>query len=476
MTRRSVVIVGAGISGLCAAYELTGGVDGPTLDGPRIELLEASERLGGTLATTTFAGRTVDCGPDGFLGRRPEAVQLVRDLNLEARLDPIATSGASLYANGQLGALPEGLVLGVPTSEASLRSLTGLPRSGRWAAWRDEHLPRRYEPSADPTIGEILRAKLGSTLTYQVVEPLIGGIQAGRVDQLSAASVFPALLAAARAGGSLMHQLAATVAKQSATPDSRPVFYSLDAGVGSLVEALTTVLRERGVVIRTGTPVTKLRRSPSSDYPWEVDTSTTCTPAHEVILATPPAITGRLATAIHPDLARLVTMPTASAAMITLQVPRNAAIERVHGTGILVPLETPFGSDTFLTTAVTFLDRKWAHLASASDHLVRLHVGRIDDERWSSFSDDDLIGRVVAELAVLLGAPVTVIDALVQRWPLGLPQYLVGHQPLVAKARTAAAEVGLTLCGNAYDGVGIPACIGLGRAVGREVLLRLTPH
>jgi oxygen-dependent protoporphyrinogen oxidase len=123
-----------------------------------------------------------------------------------------------------------------------------------------------------------------------------------------------------------------------------------------------------------------------------------------------------------------------------------------------------------MTTAVTFLDRKWPHLRRDDDVVLRAHVGRIDDERWRASDDEQLIARVSDELKVLLGAFPAPNDALVQRWPDGLPQYYVGHGAMVENARTAAAAIGVALCGNAYDGVGVPASIGSGRRAGREAL------
>ena len=123
MPRPSVVIVGGGISGLAAAWELTGGALGPSDETPRVELIEASERLGGALATTTFAGRTIDLGADGFLARRPEATTLVDELGWADRLEGIAVSGTSIWLRGALYELPAGLVLGVPTSAAVVRSV-----------------------------------------------------------------------------------------------------------------------------------------------------------------------------------------------------------------------------------------------------------------------------------------------------------------------------------------------------------------
>jgi oxygen-dependent protoporphyrinogen oxidase len=157
--------------------------------------------------------------------------------------------------------------------------------------------------------------------------------------------------------------------------------------------------------------------------------------------------------------------------MITFSVATSAVALPATGTGILVPLGTPWSSgDTMLTTAVTFLDRKWPHLRRDDDVVVRAHVGRIDDHRWSEMSDELLIARVSAELNVLLESFGSPNDALVQRWPDALPQYYLGHETMVTNARVAASSLGVALCGNTYDGVGIPASIGSGRRAGREAL------
>ena len=479
MPRQSVVVVGGGISGLCAAYELSGGVNGPIPDTPRIEVLDAGHRFGGGLATTEFAGRTMDLGADGFLARRPEGPQLAADLGLAGELEAIDASGAWIYLNGQLNELPKGLVLGVPTSSAAVASLPGLPRGARYAAWRDEHFPRSYVAGEDATIGEILRAKLGPTLTYQLIEPMIGGIQAGRVDELSAKAVFPALLKAAQRKGSLMKNLRsagpAMPGPQAAAVEG-PAFQTLRRGVGSFITALTSVLSERGVVIRTDAPVTMLRRTPSDEYPWAVDTASTTTPASVVIVATSASIASGLLGAYDPDLKALSSIPNVGAAMVSLQFRRGDITLPATGTGVLIPLSTPFDDDVHLVTALTFLDRKWPHLRRDEDILLRVHVGRSDDHRWTAFSDEQLRDRVLAEVAVVVGPLGTPLSSLVQRWPEGLPQYYVGHDDVVARANEAACRVGVVLVGNAYNGVGVPASIGSGRGGGREALARLTSH
>jgi oxygen-dependent protoporphyrinogen oxidase len=474
MARSSVVIVGGGISALAAAWELTGAASGPTSTTPRVEIIESSDRVGGGLKRTKFAGRDMDCGADGFLARRPEAVSLVHEMGLGDELEAISASGAWLYLRGRLDPIPAGVALGVPTSSASLKVLTGLSRRARLSAWRDEHFARSLNVGEDATIGEIVRAKLGDELAYQVVEPMIGGIQAGRIDELSAASVFPPLLSAARAGGSLMKALAPKGPVNpgpSAPTSDGPMFYTLTSGVGSLPERLATILRERGVIITTSTPVTAIRRTNAEFYAWEVDTATTTTPANTVIVTSPPKVTAKLLGSLDDAIGALDNVDSASAAMVAFCVPRALVSLPATGTGVLVPLATPYGAnDTLMVTAVTFLDRKWPHLYDNENLVLRAHVGRSDDTRFAEMSDDQLTERVSRELAVIFGSWPTAKETMVVRWLNALPQYRVGHGALVEKARAGAHQLGLSLAGMTYDGVGIPASIGSGRAAARRTL------
>jgi protoporphyrinogen/coproporphyrinogen III oxidase len=471
-SRDSVVIVGGGIAGLAAAWELSGGSE-PSASAPRIELIEASDHFGGPLVSAEFCGRVVDLGPDGFLARRPEALVLARELGLDDRLVPIAASGASIWLRDALEELPAGLVLGVPTDIKSIKAMKGLSRSSRWSAWRDEHAPRKMKVTQDVSIGQILRTKLGSELTYQLIEPMVGGIQAGRVDELSAQAVFPALFDAAQRGGSLMKALRTGVGAQGniTVPHGRlALFMSLKGGVAELITELTRQLQARGVVLRLNTPVTALRSTPAGSYPWEVDTADTATGASAVILATPAPVAGRLIHSLDDALAPLQSINSASAAMVTFVFDAARTALPPTGTGILVPLATAWSDDIMMTTAVTFLDRKWEHLGREGEILLRAHVGRIDDRRSEVLDDDALIERVRAELATMLGGVGDTLAARVQRWPQGLPQYYVGHEQVVTRARQALSRHAIRLAGSAYDGVGIPASIGSGRRGARDVL------
>lgn len=474
MTRPSVVVVGGGIAGLSAAWELTGGESGPSESTPRVEVIEASPQLGGSLRTTSFAGTTIDLGPDGFLARRPEATTLIRELGCESELEAIDATGAWIFLRGRLEPIPEGLALGIPTTSAQVRSLQGLTWRSRLSLLRDRLAPRRLAIGDDVSIGEIIRTKLGHELAFQLIEPMLGGIQAGRIDELSARAVFPALFDAAHEGGSLTKSLRSLTGAASPGPRADatpgPSFMSLRSGLGSLPRVMAERLEERGVVFRLASPVERIRRD--ADYPLAVDTANATTPAHAVIVTTPPRVSATLIEPLAAGVGELANVRSASAAMVTVDLDPHAVTLPPSGTGVLVPLGTPWGDESMMVTALTFLDRKWPHLRDERV-LIRAHVGRIDDERWTHLDDEALAGRVIEEIGRLVRLTGTPRHWIVQRWPSALPQYEVGHLGLVERVRGAAQSVGVEVAGMTYDGVGVPASIGSGRRAARNVLERL---
>lgn len=462
MNAKSVVVIGAGIAGLAAAFELTGG------EQPdhhiHVTVLESATRPGGALHVAELAGRTIDLGADGFLATRGEGVDFVRAVGREEDLAPIAASGAWIFLRGRLEPIPKGLVLGVPTRFAQVRALRGLSLTARFGALRDYLAPRPLRIGKDATIGHIVRSKLGSALVDQLIEPMIGGIQAGRVDDLSAASVFPALMSAAEKGGSLQR----AIRPPSPTVPPGPLFYSVRGGLGSLAPHIVGLLASRGVTFHWGEPAIELTRGTTRR--WSVATDSTVTEADAIIITTPPQTAGALLAPHAPSGRALSEMKSASAAMVTFAIPRADVTLPETGTGVLIPLGTTFtDEESMMVTAITLLDRKWAHLADPDIAYVRVHTGRIDDLRATQLSDEELIARVNQELALILGSWPTPLATIVQRWPHALPQYRVGHAELVRTTRADAEAQFVWLAGMAYDGVGVPATIGSGRLAGRTV-------
>jgi oxygen-dependent protoporphyrinogen oxidase len=466
---RVVVIIGGGISGLSAAWEVTGGAE-PRDDAPAVVLLEASDRLGGALRSAEFGGRMVDLGPDGFLGRRTEAVELAREVGLGDLLVPIAGRGASVFARGKLRALPEGLALGVPTRFWPTARTRILGPGGQLGLLRDVLLPRPDVRGrlGDRSIGPLVTRKLGARVTDALVDPLIGGIHAGSVDDMSAAAVFPPLLAAAGRRGSLMRSLRAEM--PTPDPDGLPLFWALDGGMGALVAALADALRSRDVEFRLGEGAAHLDRRGDR---WAISTLRGEHDADGVVLAMPAPGAAALLRSHDDEAATLLdAIDYASVMLVTFRVAADDVPESLYGTGFLVPRHSaPKGGEPWAVTACTFLDRKWPHLARPGEVLLRASLGRIDDTRPDGWTDSEAAQRAWDDLGGLLGVSGVPLEAVVARHPNAFPQYRVHHLLRTAGVEAAVARVGrLAVAGAAYHGVGIPACIASGRASGRALL------
>jgi oxygen-dependent protoporphyrinogen oxidase len=457
-----------------------------------VVVLEADSRLGGKLRAEAFGDRAVDVGPDGFLGRRPEAAELCREIGLGAELVPIGASGAAVWAGGRRRTLPAALALGVPTRFWPTARSRVLGARGTLRLLLDVLLPRRdvRGPLGDRAIGPLVAHKLGRPVVQRLVDPLVGGIYAGGVEDMSAAAVYPLLLAVAQQPGGFMRAMRRAAARGQASgagatgPGSEgeggaepPAFWSLSGGVGSLGERLGAALAARRVTVRTGAAVEALDRGAGDGPAWVLHTAGGPLVADGVVLAVPARPAADLLAPHDAEAATLLRgIDHSSVAVVTLAYPESAVPGGLVGTGLLVPHGTPVpdaaGVDgPFLVTACTYLWAKWPHLARPGERLLRASVGRSGDDRPAAMADDELVARVVAELGALVGTEGGPTTALVTRWPDALPQYRVHHLLRVTGIEAAVKRFpALAVAGAAYRGVGIPACVASGRAAARAVL------
>ncbi|MEV0299541.1 protoporphyrinogen oxidase [Streptomyces prasinus] len=440
-----VVVVGAGIAGLAAAHRLLG-------RGARVTVLEASERVGGKLLPGEIAGARVDLGAESMLARRPEAVDLAREVGLTDRLRPPATATASLWTRGALRPMPKGHVMGVPGTAAALAGVLsdeGLARIGQ-----DAELPRT-EVGDDVAVGAYVAARLGREVVDRLVEPLLGGVYAGDAYRISMRSAVPQLFRAARTHTSLTEGVREIQAAASTGQRTGPVFMGIEGGVGTLPLAVAESVRSRGGEIRTGAPVTELRREPAGG--WRVVTGERELHADAVVVAVPAPAAARLLRAEAPGAAaELAGVEYASMALITLAY-RRAETDLPEGSGFLVP---PVDGRTI--KASTFASRKWGWIDEENPDLtlLRTSVGRHGETEILGRDDAGLVEVSRHDLLAATGLDATPVATRVTRWQDGLPQYPVGHHARVARVREhLAALPGLAVCGAAYDGVGIPACI-----------------
>lgn len=425
-----VVVVGAGIAGLTAARDLA--------DTHHVLVLEGSPQIGGKLRLASVAGVQVDVGAEAMLNRRPEGVALAHDVGLEVVHPTSATS--RIFSRGELCPMPRSL-MGVPfdvdeLADSGVLSPTGLARL------RSETADRFDD---DVSVGELVAARLGDEVVDRLVEPLLGGVYAGRARLLSAAATVPQLLVMARRG-SLVEQ-AAEVPRSEV-----PVFAGLAGGMGQLPDAVAA-----GLEVRLDSPVRDLRREGDG---WALTIGATRSPetvlARHVVLATPAAPTARLLSDVAPQVAADVgAIGSASVAVVTLALPREAVAGLSERSGFLVP---PIEQRRIKASTFSFAKWDWVREAGGEHAILRTSLGRVGEESSLQASDEELIARSLSELAELVGVVAVPVDAHVQRWGGGLPQFAVGHLDRVARVRSSL-PLGLSVCGAWCDGVGIPAVI-----------------
>ena len=511
---RTVVMVGGGISGLATAYRLhrgPAGSEGPArsegsagaegtpgpggsagLEGSagseasvRVVLLEAAERLGGKVATAEVAGLRVDVGPDALLARSPLVRALLVELGLATHVQRAEPLGAYVWTRGVLRRLPPGSLFGVP------ERLLPLLRSGLLGPWgtlraaADLVLPR-LRTGPDPSIAELLRPRFGRPVFDRLIDPMLGGVHAGRAEALSARSAVPevhALVSRHRSAYLALRQRRAGSAGGGARPGGNagpgpnpegspgsghhlvpggpaagtlPAdlgLVTLDGGLGELTAALHRGLA--GADVRTGTVVRGLHRS-GAGYRLTLENGNTID-ADAVVLATPAAVSADLLRALSPAAAAALDgIPTVGVATVTMAFPRSAVARPLDATGFLVP-----PAEGRFLVGCSWLTQKWPYLHRDDLVVLRCMVGRHGDQRWSELDDATLVARVRAELAEALGGlQGEPRQVRIARWPRAMPQYTVGHADRLAALDVALAAIpGIIATGAAYRGVGLSGCL-----------------
>jgi len=446
VTAARTVVIGGGIAGLEAARRCAE-------RGDDVTLIESSAAVGGKLARHVVDGLCLDAGAESLLTRRPEGLQLISAAGRLPDLVNPATSGAGVWLD-HLHRLPRQQLLGVPTDadDPDLSALLGA--AGVERLRHEPRLTQLIDPAHDMTVAELVGGQLGTDVVDRLVEPLLGGVYAGRADQISVDAALPGLLEAVRRTGSVM---AAAASMRGGSPGDGPPFASVVGGLGSLPDSLVEACR---LVVLTNTPAVELRRhGPSSGWTVLTDGGGALD-ADRVVIAVPGYAAAPLLGSVAPDAAVVASaLEYASVALVTTVFDADAVSAPLQGTGFLVPPVTGR-----LTKAATFVTRKWQWVQEAAPgrEVLRFSVGRHGDARGLDLPDDQLVKAVLDEVGGLLGLRGPPRAAAVTHWVRSLPQYRVGHRARVARAREAL-PAGLAVAGAAWDGVGIPACVASGQ-------------
>jgi len=458
----AVAVVGGGISGLSAAYELH------RRQVPFV-LLEKSRRLGGVIRTERGGGFTIDAGPDSLVTQKPAAIALCRELGIDDRLIPTRTPRtAYVVRDGVLHPLPSGSVFGIPTRIGPLAAQRLLTWRGRLRLGREVLTSRsrnasekesREGDSRDESIGAFFRRRFGVEATDYLAEPLLAGIHSGDVERLSMQALFPQFVEAERVHGSVIRAFRRNAAVRAATTEGQGPFRSFPEGLEVLPRALAARLPAH--CLRREVAVTGLASGPP--YALEIDAGSRIT-ADQVVLALPAHATAPLAAGVDGTLGRLCASFTdTSIAIVVLAFPRGAIAHPLRGSGFVVPRAEPGLS----ITAATWISSKWPGRAPDDHVLLRGFVGGARRPDALVLPDATLIDTVRDDLTRLLGIRGEPVLARVYRWPRANPQHHVGHLARVAEIdRRLARAPGLRIIGAAFRGVGIGDCVAAGRAAG----------
>jgi oxygen-dependent protoporphyrinogen oxidase len=442
-----VVIVGGGIAGLSAAYDLTRA-------GVETIVFEKQPRLGGVIETRQWDGCTIDCGPDSFLSAKPEALALIKELGLEREVIGSNDHQRTTYIqkNQKLVALPDGVMMIVPSK---IMPMAKSPLLG-WATKirMGLELLRRPGPGTDRSVADFVIDHFGTETLDYLAEPLLSGVYGGDPAQLSVASVLPRFLEMEKKTGSLGR---AVMAAKGQSSSGGSLFRTLKSGLGSMVKALSKDLNVRNETVQ------------AIENGFRVRAAGDWIQADHVIVACPAWSAAEMLNGLDGGLAKKLTeIPYSSSLTLSLIYQASEFDGQHAGFGFLVPKR-----ERRRLAACTFVGTKFPFRTPEGRVVLRCFFGGIGDEAVLNESDDGLIAIARDELQRILGLTAKPLFHMISRWPRSMAQYTVGHASRVKEIRERAGRVpGLYLAGNAYDGIGIPDCVRTGRAAAKAILTK----
>jgi len=443
-----VVIVGGGIAGLAAAYELH-------KRGRSFVILERAPRTGGVIISETVGSFVVDGGPDALLTQKPEGIALCEELGIADRLVPTKLPRlAYIQRDGRLHALPANSVLGIPTRFGPFIRTGLFTWAGKMRMAAEIFVPPRQDGS-DESIGAFMRRRFGHEAVDYLAEPLLAGIHAGDVDRLSIRALFPRFVETERKHGSLLRAFRSQ--RQPPAPDG--VFRSFPNGLSELVDAVTRALPPMS--IRLGVAARTITASPLTVEGADGRAYA----ARAVIVTSPAYVTADLVESVDAELARLCReIPYASSGTVALAFPRSAVAHPLNGSGFVVPRVERTG-----IMAASWLSSKWPHRAPDDQVLMRAFVGGARDPGALEKSDIELVATSLSALRPLLGITGDPLLARVYRFERKSAQHDVGHLARMAAIDARlSSHPGLYVTGSGFRGVGIPDCVADARATARK--------
>jgi oxygen-dependent protoporphyrinogen oxidase len=460
MTR--IAIIGGGISGLSAAFEL----EHRRREGADIEyaLYESSSRLGGVLRTEHIDGCVVEAGPDSFVTEKPWAAEFSRALGIGDQLIGSNDADRKTYilTRGRLVEMPDGLMFMVPTKILP----TGLSPLFSWKTklcMMQElyHPPRSVDH--DESVAAFVERHYGAEMVDRLADPLLSGVYGGEAVNLSVRAVLPRFAEMERTHGSLGRaMLAARKKMKSARKPAPPLFTSLKNGMQSL--AGTAVSQLTPSCLLTNATVQAIQPQAGG---WTVSAGMQSDQFDRVLIALPARAAAEILQNTCPELAaELAAVQYSSSITVGLGYDHEVRESLPPGFGFLVPR-----SEGRRLLAATFVHNKFPHRAPEDRALLRCFFAGSNAENVWSRTDDQIIGIVRDELRQILGLQGEPLFARVYKWKAAMAQYAVGHLERLERIERLRQQLpGLALAGNGYRGIGVPDCVRSGRDAAKQLL------
>lgn len=423
--------------------------------GAHVTLYEASDRIGGKIKTVYRDGFVLECGPDGYMARKPTLTELITELGLDDDLVRSMTGTSYIYVRNRLRQMPAGSVMGIPTKFWPMVKTDLFTWRGKFRAGMDLVLPRVYAGS-DISLDTFFRARLGSEVVEAMIEPLLSGIYNGTLDDMSIESTFPQFITIEQKTRSLILGMKALTPPVQAgvKPREAGKFLSLGQGLGVLIEALRPSIDR----LCFGTRVAAVR-------PHEVVLEDGTVESFDgIVLATSPNALGPLLGL--PEAERLSSLKRTSSITV-LAAFEKADVEALDGTGYVIAK----GEGNALT-ACSWMHKKWPHMAPENKALLRVYIGSAFVPDLLTESDETIADFALRELRKIqhVGNP---IFTRVERHVDTMPQYEVGHKQYVrAFEETLSSLDGVEACGAILHGVGLPDCVDSAKQAVTRIMAR----
>ncbi|MBC1604673.1 protoporphyrinogen oxidase [Paenilisteria rocourtiae] len=454
MVKKKIVVIGGGITGLSSTFYLKRELEKKGLD-YELVLLEAGTRVGGKIETVRRDGYVIERGPDSFLRRKPEMQTLVQDLGLEDQLIENATGDNYVLAKQDLHAIPRGSIMGIPARYRSFLKSGLLSASGKLRVLGDLFLGKQQVNGEDMSLGAFLRARVGDEMVDNVLEPLMSGIYAGDLYEMSAEATGEHFLRLEREHGSLIKGIRAIYNKTTAKQASESTFLTLRDGLTTIVEALEKELSTK--IVKKGKRVQKILKQArgyelmiSNQEKLQADSIFIALPYHEII----PMFRED---AVFEEIGEI---PAASVASVGMIFPKDAIERDIKGSGFVVSR-----NEDFSMTACSWIHRKWPHTVPDDKILLRAFIGRRKEESIVDLADKAIEETVLNDLNRIMKINQAPEYTMVTRWRNSIPQYTVGHLQRKAAVLDFFRQEypGIFAGGASFDGVELSECVRQGK-------------